>query len=295
MSELQIGSAGNEGHSGGGSEKNVRQHRPWLGVLCSLLCPGLGQIYNSQTAKGFTIAFASWAMIWLTFTRIMASFLGLILAVFTSLLVQVFAAMDSYFRARRLRDDSRFPRKSIAYRLLMAIVILGTELAVTSDYALKRFYPLHAFKVPSGSMCPTVCEGDRVMANLSSFRGISPRRGDVVLFLYQDETDLHIKRVAAVGGDTVSAPNGRVRVNGIPVETVRSACGTSTNQKEDYGTPQEFVPGVVPPSHLFLLGDNEGNSYDSRYYGTVDVSRIRGKLLYLYWSPQHGRIGCSVK
>jgi signal peptidase I len=276
-------------------DKKARRYRPWLAALLSLLSPGLGQVYNEQLFAGFAFTLTAWLAGTLAFFVLLRTFYGLIIFFILIFILYVYGCFNAYKNANQRKMEQASSSVSLAARIGAATLILGFNLGVGSDYVLKHFYPLHAYKVPSASMCPTICEGDRFVADLRSYRATSPKRGEVVLFLFQDEAALHIKRVAAVAGDMVTASNGRLLVNAIPVVAPHSACGSPANQKEDFTVPQEFVPGQVPPNHLFLLGDNEGNSYDSRYYGTVEASRIRGKPLYLFWSRQPERISCIVK
>ena len=144
-------------------------------------------------------------------------------------------------------------------------------------------------------MCPTICESDRVIADMTAFRRSGPQRGDVVMFLFKSEAALHIKRVTAVGGDEVSQSHGRLMVNGNSLVPPAAACGTPGIQTNNYETTPDLVPLRVPPGRLFLVGDNWNNSYDSRHYGVVEVSRVRGKPIYVYWSSHHLRIGCTIK
>jgi signal peptidase I len=110
------------------------------------------------------------------------------------------------------------------------------------------------------------------------------------------EKALHVKRVAAVGGDEVVSIQGRLLVNGSPAESPTSACGTLVvRTSSDSQPPPDINEPRVPPNRFFVVGDDLDNSYDSRFYGGIDVSRVRGKPLYLYWSRKTARIGCAVK
>jgi len=116
------------------------------------------------------------------------------------------------------------------------------------------------------------------------------------MFLFDRETALHVKRIVAVGGDEVVNTQTDVLVNGSPVGLPASACGTSVVRTPPEPQPSENLKKLqVPSKQFFVVGDDLGNSYDSRFYGAIEVSRLRGKPIYLYWSRKMDRIGCAVK
>ena len=275
-------------------QPGARWRKPLLALILSLLADGLGQIYNGELIKGLAFALAGWVFVWLGFCYLMYSFYGFIFFIFISLAFKVYLCANAFVVAKKLEVDATRPRVPIALRIGAAVLIIGTGFCVSSDWFVKKFLVFHAFKVPSGSMCPTICEGDRMVADMSAFRRNSPRRGNVVMFLFDSESTLHIKRVVAVAGDDVWASHGRVFVNGSPVEFSASTCETQAVQTNNHDSP-DLAPLRVPPDKLFLMGDNIDNSYDSRHYGTVEVSRVRGKPIYLFWSHQSSRIGCAIK
>ena len=268
--------------------------KPLLALIVSLLADGLGQIYNGELIKGPAFALVGWIFVWLGFSYLMHSFYGFIFFIVISLAFKIYLCANAFVVAKKLEVDTTRPRVPVALRIGAAILIIGLGFCVSSDWFVKKFLVFHAFKVPSGSMCPTICEGDRMVADMRAFRRNSPQRGNVVMFLFDSETTLHVKRVVAVAGDDVWASNGRVFVNGRPVEFSASACGTPAVQTNNHDSP-DLAPLHVPPDKLFLMGDNIGNSYDSRHYGAVEVSRVRGKPIYLFWSHQSSRIGCAIK
>jgi len=135
-----------------------------------------------------------------------------------------------------------------------------------------------------------------------------PRRGDIVVFRYpMDEKVDYIKRCIGVAGDTIEVREGRVYVNHRP-EGEEKFIGKKYDREEGHlvnyyhiKTPdgyeytirhysdrnlrdQNFGPVVVPPNHLFMMGDNRDNSLDSRYWGFMPMKNIVGKALVIYWS-----------
>jgi signal peptidase I len=161
-----------------------------------------------------------------------------------------------------------------------------------------RQFAVQAFTIPSGSMMDTLLIGDYILVNkflfgaeipLTDFHlpGLrAPTRGDVIVFKYpQDESRDFIKRIIAVGGDTVQVRDNQVWLNGKLVDEsyVRPGsfhAGPSTHCGYLYGCD----PLVVPASSYFVMGDNRDNSQDSRYWGFVKREKIRGKAFLIYWS-----------
>ena len=158
--------------------------------------------------------------------------------------------------------------------LVMAAVAVGLVLLVQG-------YLVHSFSIPSGSMEPTLLAGDRVLTTPLVFDFRGPRRGDVVVFHSSAFGGaVLIKRVVAVGGDTVEVRDGSLYVNG-------------QSQNEKYllePTIQGSYPKtVIAKGFLFLMGDNRNNSEDSRIFGPVSEKAVIGQALILYWPFWHLR------
>ena len=159
-----------------------------------------------------------------------------------------------------------------------------------------RAYVIQAFKIPSGSMIPTLLIGDHLLVNKFIYgtkipftdRRVlifkKPERGDIIVFKYPENPKKDfIKRVIATGGDVIEERDKRIYVNGkavIEPYTQHSDSGIrSGNDPRD-----NFRPLTVPKGKVFVMGDNRDQSYDSRYWGFVDLKEIKGKALIIYWS-----------
>jgi signal peptidase I len=201
--------------------------------------------------------------------------------------------------------DKKKVLNEIRIFLLMVLVItsLRSALADWND-------------VPTGSMKPTIQEGDRVVVNKLAYdlkipftmirlwKWADPQRGDiVVLFSPADGTRL-VKRVIALPGDRVEMVDNALFINGKPLqysndEQVTTSDDTFFIRDEVLGgvrhkvmlTPQRsphdtryYGPTVVPPGHYFVLGDNRDNSHDSRFIGPIERRRIVGQATAVAFS-----------
>jgi len=165
-----------------------------------------------------------------------------------------------------------------------------------------RTFVIQAFKIPSGSMIPTLLIGDHLLVNkfllgtpvdvpftnihLYRMPGLrDPQRGDVVVFKYpEDPARDFIKRVIGVEGDIIESKDKTLYVNGRKVmesyvQHVDGSIKPAGMDKRD-----NFGPVIVPKDSVFVMGDNRDQSYDSRYWGFVDISKIKGKAIMIYWS-----------
>ncbi len=162
---------------------------------------------------------------------------------------------------------------------------------------LVRGFVVQAFRIPSGSMEPTLLVGDHLLVNRLSYvmklpftdtvlldLG-SPERGDVVVFRYpQDRSKDFIKRVIGIGGDTVEIRNKVVYVNGRQVKDSHAHFEESTVTPAAFSPRDNFGPITVPKDSYFVMGDNRDRSYDSRFWGFVKRDDLVGRALVLYFS-----------
>ena len=159
-----------------------------------------------------------------------------------------------------------------------------------------RTFVVQAFKIPSGSMEPTLLVGDHILVNKFIY-GIKipfvrttlipvrePDREDVVVFIYpEDESKDFIKRVIGLPGDMIRIEGTKLFINEEPFEDQYgffTASRGDSRVEKSYG----FGPVTVPEDHYFVMGDNRDHSYDSRFWGFVPADFIKGKAFIIYWS-----------
>jgi signal peptidase I len=185
-----------------------------------------------------------------------------------------------------------------------------------------RQFVVEAFKIPSGSMIPTLLIGDHLLVNKfiygpripftdeRIFTWEEPKRGDIIVFKYpENEAKDFIKRVVGLPGDKIEIKKGVLFINDQPIRTTDLGVFNSNDQgtaspyhqkpkllQEQLGTinheilylhdqsSYNFGPILVPKSAVFVMGDNRDNSQDSRVWGFVQENKILGKALIIYWS-----------
>jgi len=202
----------------------------------------------------------------------------------------------------------RARRSTLFETVFLLVVAIGLAISLQA-FAVKPY------RIPSGSMEPTLHIGDRVLVNRFAHRvlGNDPKVGDIIVFnpphgadfssprcgasgqgggtqtpcsmpTAEKSSQAFIKRVVAVGGDRVAVKDGHAIRNGKrSPETFIAPCDPSSGTCD---FPKEIT---VPKGYVFLMGDNRGNSDDSRYWGPVPIKWVIGKAFATYWPPS--RIG----
>jgi len=220
-----------------------------------------------------------------------------------------------------MSNDPNIKKPKSEVREWVESILIALVLAI-----LIRSYFIQPFKIPSGSMRMTLIEGDHLFVDklnygpqvlppmfwdigfqegstllsvrwpdallpLTKMRlpGLGkPQRGDIIVFVYPgDPTKDFIKRLIAVGGETVQIQDGAIFINGKEITDPRIK-RTYYYNRGDYGAVGQVVH--VPPGYVFVMGDNSGSSYDSRYWGFVPESSIIGKADLIFWPLDRVRI-----
>jgi signal peptidase I len=155
-----------------------------------------------------------------------------------------------------------------------AILVVAVVAAI-----LIRSFVVQPFFIPSGSMEPTLQVNDRVLVNKLSYHFHPVHRGDIVVF-HKPPSDNSpgvkdlIKRVIGLPGETISGQNGRVYINGDPLTESWLPKGETT---------QPFPPTAIPAGDYFMMGDNRGDSADSRFFGPVAKKLFIGRAFLRVW------------
>lgn len=194
-----------------------------------------------------------------------------------------------------VRDGRFYRRKSVLREYLEAFLIA----VIFATFA--RTYVVQAFKIPTGSMEHNLLIGDHILVNKFLYaptassleRFLLPQReiqrGDVVVFKYpEDPSRDFIKRCVGLPGDEIDLAGDRLRVNGQVVDDASYVHYLHRGRFRE-----RFGPVVVPADQYFCMGDNRDNSRDSRSWGGVPASYVKGRAFMVYWSYNGGRESLS--
>ena len=190
-------------------------------------------------------------------------------------------------RKARKKSTVREYAEAFAIAILLALFI--------------RTFVVQAFKIPSGSMEPTLLVGDHILVNKFIYGVkipfirktvipvIQPKRDDVIVFIYPlDKSKDFIKRVIGLPGDKIEIDGKELQING---EVYSDRYGFYTEQEEGaLDSPlkkNRFGPITVPEGHVFVMGDNRDHSFDSRFWGFVPLKSVMGRAFFIYWSWPH--------
>ncbi len=183
-------------------------------------------------------------------------------------------------------------KKKSVFREYAEAIIIAVLLAL-----FIRTFVIQAFKIPSGSMLPTLQIGDHLLVNKFLY-GIKvpftgtllipikdPKHGDVVVFRFPEDRKVdYIKRVIGVPGDKVEIRNKSLVINGKKIEDPHGHFTSTASLPAGASPKDNFGPITVPEGKIFVMGDNRDNSYDSRFWGYVDQTDVLGKAIIIYWS-----------
>ena len=160
-----------------------------------------------------------------------------------------------------------------------------------------RTFVVQAFKIPSGSMLPTLLIGDHLLVNKFIY-GIrvpfsgkvlvplkDPKSGDIIVFKFPKDRSIdYIKRVVGVPGDKIEVKNKKVYRNDKLAEDPFAHFTSTTILPGSVSPKDNFGPITVPEGKYFVMGDNRDNSSDSRFWGFVETNDVLGKAMIIYWS-----------
>jgi signal peptidase I len=266
---------------------------PWLAGLLSLLAPSLGHCYLGLAKRGILPVLGLLTMIFLGgWLKLFVTFWGVLLLHFAHLALIIWAIVDSIRIA--ISEDFEFVPKFYNrwYVYVLGFIILhATGVLIFKNRS--TWLHFESYRVSAISMYPTLHSQEMILVDTEAYKTTPPKRGDVIVFHPPDNPDtLFVKRVIAVSGDTISVNKSgivylnRSRIQEPYIFANALQADDSTNKIKDLS---------IPEKNLFVLGDNRNNSRDSRYFGTVALQKIIGKVTYIWMSDEFSRIGTVVQ
>jgi len=276
-----------------------KPRKPWIAVILTLITRGLGHLYAGNLKRGLILFFIE-ACLLIAFAvlalMVATNLTFLVFAGIGSIAYVVFCAVDAALIARRRKEIYELTSYNKWYVYAGYFVVFSVLVSSLISSGVKA-YITQAYKIPSGAMMPTLLIGDHLLVNKFIYGvGIpfidinKPERGDVIVFIYpEDESKDYIKRVIGLPGDTISIVNKQIFLNG---EKYQDEFGVYNDPKilhpGQFNSNRDNIgPITVPPDSLFVMGDNRDHSADSRFWGFVNINKVRGKAVSLYWSWDH--------
>jgi signal peptidase I len=297
-------------------EKSKPRRR--IAPVASLIEPGAGQVAVGNYRRGLLWFVLHCAAVLAVTLGLLASAIAFWLLFAVAQLIRLASALDVI----RLpaADPARLPSWRKTALLWIALMATGQL-----EVAAIRANLVESFKIPAGSMIPTLLVGDHLFVDK---RAREPGRGDVIVFKPPGRKERFIKRVVAIAGDTIELRDGVIWLNGRAVERrhvdapcaywdrldrggwLQRSCDRWQESIDGASYPVIFDPGpgparsfaalTVAPGSVYVLGDNRDNSHDSRFFGSIPQRDIQGRALSLWWSSDGAgihwsRIGQAVR
>lgn len=268
-------------------EEKSRKRNPFLAAIATFGAFGLGQLYNGKP-RAAAVAYALWISIagFAILAPLSSSIHWLILYKALEYATGLILMIDAFRGARNVGEIALRPYNrwyiywAIALLQIFAVIPFQVQLMASST---------KAFSIPTQAMSPTLEIGDKLVADMSAYKGKGPARGDVVIFNYPNDGSVpYVKRVIGLPGERFEMSGRVVAINGRPIAE------DYAQYIDPYSVDSHYGPYTVPEGSYFMLGDNRDNSQDSRFRGFVSRRQLLGQARYLYWAREWARIGKTL-
>ncbi|HXQ25806.1 MAG TPA: signal peptidase I [Candidatus Acidoferrales bacterium] len=264
-----------------------------IALLLSILQPGAGQIYNRNCWTAILyLSFVPCSLFVARELRLLHTFGGLVTFAIVNLPLS-FLVVAEAARSGLKSDPSMIWPARKRLPLVLAIILAALNFAgLQSGFYVNKVLGIHGYLIVAESMAPTLVPGDRIAVDDLAYRPRSPDREEVIVVTNNEpNSGPLVKRVIAVGGDTLTIDGAGIMLNGQLLREPHLVGSFTATGSYGFGIYK------IPPGQFFVMGDNRGESFDSRSpeFGAVDTGRIRGKPLYTYFSKDWSRVGKRIE
>ena len=261
--------------------------KPWLAGILTFCTIGLGHIYTGHPQKGLFLFFVGQGALVAVFLPLLYYYptaQTLLISLLAGFAFFLYCLFDAIKLSRQNRNGYALKKYNKWY------VYLGCWLVAT--FAIQSFVNasiktllMEAYKIPAGSLKPTLLIGDQILAKKLLAVRQGADRGDIIIFPFPEKPEKDfIKRVVATGGETIEIVDKKVFINGEAIDEPYTVHSDTHTFSKNINARDNFGPFTVPENAVFVMGDNRDNSYDSRFWGVVENSAIKGKAYTIYWS-----------
>ncbi|MFA5117528.1 MAG: signal peptidase I [Candidatus Omnitrophota bacterium] len=268
---------------------NKKAKEPLMGVLLSVVSPGLGQVYAGRQARGvsafvLTIAPAAGLLFYFLQPAIKISRHWYI-PFFFPLILYFIAAVDAYIQVRKYNLARKLSADTHPLRMIIYIIGILSCLAIVNPVYLGKVFIennlIRSFSAPPDSMAPAIYASERVFVDLRGYKKSGPTRGDVFIYRSPENPgEVFMHRIIGLPGESVELKEHAVLINGAKLRE-------SWNKRIRYYNRGKFgkkgLPVTVPQDSYYVLGDYSAGSNDSRFRGFVPKGDLIGRVIKIYY------------
>jgi signal peptidase I len=268
--------------------RGLNWKRGAIAFLCAVLVVGLGHLYDRRWRLAIAYQLLVPTLVLLARGIVHNVSAGLVILV-GAVLLQLFVICQAVWFSLHRPSGFPMPRLSKATWAVAATASILTAAGWGSGFFQNHVVGLKGYKISSDSMAPTMKLGDRVFVDTKAYANSRAQRGDVIAFIEKPNFIL-AKRIVATAGDKVSFTEAGTILDGKVLKEPYLAL-----HDPDASAQEVFPEHVVARGDVYVLGDNRDHSYDSRYFGDVPNKAVIGKVIGIYWSWNHSRIGTAIR
>lgn len=266
---------------------NDKARSPWFAGVMTFFTIGLGHLYSGQAKKGIFLYFIGQGTLLAAALPLIYFYPKapiLLITLLGGFAFFLYCILDAVKLSKRKKYRYTLKRYNKWYVYLGCWIFASFIIQPVIGKLIKKFV-VQTYKIPATSLKPNILVGDHILASKIFSVETGVNRGDIIIFPFpEDPKKDFIKRIVALGGETIEIVNKEVFIDGIlfqepyVIYTDPKIMPKGPMPRDNYG------PVTVPDDALFVMGDNRDHSYDSRFWGFVKKSDMTGKARSIYWS-----------